>query len=262
MKYSPFHRQLDDIGCKIFSRYESKFLNVESLDDANDVIKSLRQEELELPLWLESLHSDIVDKCKSRKDTEQSDMFFDYFLDVEMAYYTTIPSIDGPDKLDRLQGLIDDNFDVNKPHFEWIRLIDDQVTELLINRPDISEQRAVGCAWNGVGFELNIDVDKFIELIEFKNSKGHHGLTINQFVHWYERSAENFNGDRPSIDLAKQMAPELLSLTKNGQLDPKIIKSLCQDFKIHPSFRVSIEKWADAFMNISHKDESEMAGPE
>lgn len=253
MRYSPFHRQLPSEEEKqLFNRYQDKFLNVDSLTEIKELSVFFKNDQNgDLPDWFTSLHQDIIkmaEKLIASNDIDEDsyDIFFEYFLDIEMEYHLGISQDDILISVDRLSN-VKNGYDLSAPHFVWLNEIDKVVCEVLRDNPEIPERKALSYAWNSFGSDVSPKL--YVELFKMRDVQDYHGMTMNQFIKWHERSSQMFNDKTPIVEKAQKMGRVLDSWCPDGKVSEVDLKNLCSQFKVHPVHRPLIKEWSDKFIN-------------
>jgi hypothetical protein len=261
MKYSPFHRQLtSEEEKRLFNRYEKKFLNVCNLHELKELSIFFESEwDGELPKWFLSLHNDIVkaaEKIEANNDIDEDsyDIFFEYFLDIEMEFHLGISQDDILISADRLSSFKSSGYDLSAPHFVWLNEIDKVIGEVLRDNPEVSERKALSYAWNASGSDISPKL--YVELFKMRDSQNYHGMTINQFIKWYERSSKIFNQDAPVIEKAQKMGRVLDNWCPDGKVTQHDIENLCSSFKVHPIHRPIVADWSEKFIKTKPENDS------
>lgn len=198
-----------------------------------------------------SYHDDVVRaylNSKPRGGAIDGDLFFNYWTDMEF----NVGGLPGFEGYLGPKGLRDSGFDTGLPHMDWVHELDKKMKSLKISHPDKDEETMFLYLWRASS--LLDDFSVFTEIEKLRVDEGYSaGVSIESFVKMYNRSLENFDGNKLKFDSAVKIGKSLDILKENNQINDLSFKVLCKKHKIHPYHREIVKEWSRNFLDAAEK---------
>ncbi len=249
MSYYPISLQLNEKSKELLDNYSYALLDSKTPSDLDDALeRALVKSELTATEvlknpdydWVEPLHADLIKLLESdtieNKKIHRSVMS-SFFIRINIRYSS---GINRPFR--RLSGVSTANFNIQAPHFKWLRDLDEQFEILTSENPDIKQSVIYGHLLKTK--DLGLSLEQHVKIHAFIMEEGF-GSDIRDEAEDFLRSSRLFKG----TELTKEKADKIKSTAQkwkdNKDSDELIVMSIMRNYEIHPLH----ENLLKAFLN-------------